>query len=280
MTERDTSVETRESVGQVLKKGREAKNLSLQDVAKHTRISEQVLTAIEEDRYDLLPPDTYVRGFLSAYAKLLGIDPNDVIQRYHGRHEVKPSPAGETPAEEKIVQKRRNRWILWGVPGVILVCFILFYFVLPLSPPPPQPGLPVSSVTEEKPSPAPPKPDSSVSPPAKEQPPVAPPQPAATVARKEEARLSLQLRAVEETWIRIHINDQTGKEMILKPGEAASFQASDQIRLLIGNAGGLDLIQNGKALDKTGKSGEVVTVIFTPQGVEIKPHGNPKPGAE
>ncbi len=68
--------------------------------------------------------------------------------------------------------------------------------------------------------------------------------------------------------------------MILKPGETASYQASDQIRLLVGNAGGLDLIYNGKDLDKVGKSGEVVTLIITPRGVETKPYEKPKPPSE
>ena len=280
MTERDTSVETRESVGKVLKRGREAKNLSLQEVAKHTRISEPVLTALEEDRYDLLPPDTYVKGFLAAYAKLLGIDPNDVILRYQGRHEVKEPPGPEAPAEERIAQKRRKPWVLWGVLGVILVCFILFYISLPLSPPPPQPELPVPPVSEERPATVSPPPEASVTPGIQEQPSVPAPQPAGTVSRKEEAPLSLQLKAVEETWIRIHVDDQTGKEMILKPGETSSHQASNQFRLLIGNAGGVDLIYNGKALDKSGMSGEVVTLILTPGGVETKPHGRTKTEAE
>jgi transcriptional regulator with XRE-family HTH domain len=261
MTERNTSVETRESPGKVLKKEREARNLSLKEVAKHTKISEQVLAAIEEDQVDLLPSATYVKGFLSAYARFLGIDPSDVVLRYQSRCEVKPVLRPEAPVEEKIPPKARNRRILWGVLGMILICFILLYFALPLSPPPPQPQISVRPVAEEKPA-------------------VLSPQPTGTVSRKEEAPCFLQLKATEETWIRIHINDQPGKEMILKPGETASHEASDRIRLLVGNAGGLNLIYNGKALDKVGKSGEVVTLIFTPRGVETKPQEKPKPPSE
>ena len=256
MTEHNPSGETRESLGKYLKREREARNLSLKEVAKNTKITEQVLAALEEDQYDLLPSATYVKGFLSAYARFLGIDPNDVILRYQSRHEMRQVLHPEAPVEEKVAPKAKNRRALWGVLGIILACFILLYFALPLSPPPPPPRPPEVSlqpVTEEKPAPV-------------------PPQPAGTVSQKKEAPLSLQLKAIEETWIRIHINDQPGKEMILKPGETvASYEASDQIRLLVGNAGGLDLIYNGKILEKAGKSGEVVTLIFTPRGVEIKP---------
>jgi hypothetical protein len=46
---------------------------------------------------------------------------------------------------------------------------------------------------------------------------------------------------------------------------------------LVGNAGGLDIIFKGKSLGRFGKSGEVVNLIFTPQGVETKRLEKPKP---
>jgi hypothetical protein len=58
--------------------------------------------------------------------------------------------------------------------------------------------------------------------------------------------------------------------MTFKAGEGISVQASNRIRIIIGNAGGLDLILNGKPLDKFGKPGEVLTLLFTSQGVEVK----------
>jgi hypothetical protein len=58
--------------------------------------------------------------------------------------------------------------------------------------------------------------------------------------------------------------------MTLRPGEATSHQALKHIHLLVGNAGGLDIIFKGKSLERFGKSGEVVNLIFTPQGVEAK----------
>ncbi len=66
-------------------------------------------------------------------------------------------------------------------------------------------------------------------------------------------------------------------DVILQPGENLSVQDGQRIELLVGNAGGLDLILNGTALEKFGKSGEVATLIFTPQGIEAKRHEKPKP---
>ena len=78
------------------------------------------------------------------------------------------------------------------------------------------------------------------------------------------------MKAVEETWVSLQVEGQSEREMTFKPGEGISVQASNRIRMIIGNAGGLDLILNGKALDKFGKSGEVVTLIITSHGVEVK----------
>ena len=70
--------------------------------------------------------------------------------------------------------------------------------------------------------------------------------------------------------MRLQVDDQSEKEMTFKAGEGISVQASNRIRIIIGNAGGLDLILNGKPLDKFGKPGEVLTLLFTSQGVEVK----------
>jgi cytoskeleton protein RodZ len=269
----NSSIETQESLGTYLKKERESRNLSLQEVAKNTKISEQILTAIEEDRYDRLPSPTYVKGFLSAYARSLGIDPNDVVLRYQNRGRARQAPlvdvprVPDVPVEETSSPKAKDRrLLLWGGLGIVLVVFILLYFAFPLSPP--------------SPAPPPPQPEAPVRPAPEERPPVIPPQPAETVPQKEGTSFSLQVKATEETWIRIGVNDRPDKEMILKPGENLSYSTSDEIRLLVGNAGGLDLTFNGKTLERFGKSGEVVTLKFTPRGAEVKPHPKPKPPSE
>ena len=71
-----------ESIGRYLREERELRNLSLEEVSKSTRIGKQFLNAIEEDRYELLPPAIYVKGYLAAYSRYLGLDPNDTVLRY------------------------------------------------------------------------------------------------------------------------------------------------------------------------------------------------------
>jgi len=63
-----------------LKAERKLRNLSLEEIARVTKIKEDLLKAIEEGRYEFLPPAIYVKGFLTIYARYLGFDPHDVVQ--------------------------------------------------------------------------------------------------------------------------------------------------------------------------------------------------------
>ena len=68
--------------GDDLKKLRNAFDVKLQEIQYITKISASVLMALEENRFDELPPDTYLKSFLRSYAKVLQIDPQKVIDGY------------------------------------------------------------------------------------------------------------------------------------------------------------------------------------------------------
>lgn len=68
--------------GDDLKKLRKAVDVNMLDIQHITKISTSVLTAIEENQFEELPPDTYLRSFLKSYAKILQIDPQKVIDGY------------------------------------------------------------------------------------------------------------------------------------------------------------------------------------------------------
>jgi hypothetical protein len=182
-----------------------------------------------------------------SYAKYIGLDPNDVLLRYESSLRGKQITGPEAPPEKKILW---NIKYLWIVGGVILVSLFVSYFLF-LHPSKP----PIESISEK---------------PKAEEPLPSPPQITGTTSTPEEQPFSLQLKAVEETWLRIQINGQPEHEMTLKPGEATSHQALKRIHLVVGNAGGVNIIFKGKSLERFGKSGEVVNLIFTPQGVEAK----------
>lgn len=71
-----------EFTGELLKKIREYKNVSLQRMADMTKISKTYITHIENDEYQKLPATAYVRGFVFQYAKCLKLSPELVATSY------------------------------------------------------------------------------------------------------------------------------------------------------------------------------------------------------
>ena len=245
-----------ESLGKYLKRERESKRISLGEVAKNTRVREHLLKAMEEDRYEVLPPPTYIKGFLLSYAKYIGLDPHDVMLRYESVLKGGPVTRAEAPPEKKSLWNAKYFWVLGGF---ILVGLIVSYllFLRPSE-------TPVESIPEK------PKVEEILPSPVL-------PQIAATISTPEEQPFNVQLKALEETWVRVEIDGQPDREMTLKPGETSSHRALTQVRLVVGNAGGIDIIFRGKTLEKFGKPGEVLTLVFTPEGVEVKRPEKPKP---
>lgn len=72
----------KEGLGEKLAKKRISMGLDLKDVEKAIRIRAKNIEAIENGRYDGLPPDVYVRGFVRNYANFLKLDPNKVMKLY------------------------------------------------------------------------------------------------------------------------------------------------------------------------------------------------------
>ncbi len=66
----------------VLKRGREKKGLSVRELAQELKVPSHIITALEEQQYEKLPSDTYVAGYIRAYAGLLGLNPDGLIKDY------------------------------------------------------------------------------------------------------------------------------------------------------------------------------------------------------
>ncbi len=83
--------------GPILQQMREAQGIDLRDIAERTKIGMTYLRAIEGEIFEKLPATVYVRGFLVEYAKIVGADPERVLETYLERYRRTraPSEAGE-----------------------------------------------------------------------------------------------------------------------------------------------------------------------------------------
>jgi len=77
-------------IGSILRAAREERGLTLDDAAEATKIRPAYLEAIEDEAFERLPGATYARGFLRAYAELLGVDPQPLIDEFSERFATAP----------------------------------------------------------------------------------------------------------------------------------------------------------------------------------------------
>jgi len=72
------------TAGEYLKKVREEKKITIQEVIEGTNMVKRHIIALEESNFNLFPGETYVQGFLRTYATFLGADPEYTFQLYKG----------------------------------------------------------------------------------------------------------------------------------------------------------------------------------------------------
>ena len=84
-----------ESFGARLKKEREQRGVTLDDIALSTKIGKRFLQALEDEHFEQLPGGIFSRGFVRAYARHLGIDEEQAIADY--LRPTTPSSIEQTP---------------------------------------------------------------------------------------------------------------------------------------------------------------------------------------
>jgi len=111
------------SLGSYLKKKREARQISIAELAQTTRIPVRILQQLEEDERNELPADVFVRGFLRSYARALNLDEQHVLALYGAKEAPEPPPA--LPAVYAPESGRR-----FGIAIALFILLILFTLAL------------------------------------------------------------------------------------------------------------------------------------------------------
>jgi cytoskeletal protein RodZ len=118
-----------ESVGTVLRRLREARGLTLDAVALETRIPAVSLRKLEEEQYDDLPGQVFVRGFLRAYARAVGADPEDIILLFEHRHGPSVPPKASRWPGLFLMPRRRRVGLFVAVLVALTLLGLLVAFV-------------------------------------------------------------------------------------------------------------------------------------------------------
>jgi cytoskeletal protein RodZ len=207
-----------EGLGEFLRRERQLRQISLDEVAERTKISRRYLEAIEEERYDYLPGETFVRGFIRSYAQSIGLDPGDTLLIYNQSrmaHQV-GQPRTEDPSPARRAWNARLLIWLLGI-GVILVGGVLMSAV--------------SLLDTAKLGRAALSPNADT-----------------TSTLSTAAPLMLTVQATSDTWLRVTIDDQGPQDMVQRAGQSTKWIGREHVILSIGNARAIHLKLNGHDL--------------------------------
>ncbi len=112
-----------ESVGNYLRRERELRKITLEEVSEQTRIQLQYLQAIESEHFEKIPGLTFARGYLRAYADYIGLLPEDVLLRFE---DFLNKLSGNRPAPPPVSNRRVYGTILFLIIFTAVVFVILW----------------------------------------------------------------------------------------------------------------------------------------------------------
>lgn len=237
-------MENRQSIGNVLKQSRENKGLSLADVHQATKITEQNLAALEEDRFDSFPNRVYARAFLRDYSNYLSLDSAELLTRYE--EEWNGAQAAQTPA----AVSGKSPWRAVGITILVLavltgaVLAAYYAYMQGVSPRKhvtrshkPKPDLVETTTPSTPPSSPPPNA------PATGQPAVGT-QPAPAPAAPE--KMTLQVAAFLPVWVRVVADGKAVFQDTMPKGDVKTFEGVKTIYIRAGMANAVQLKLNGQ----------------------------------
>jgi cytoskeletal protein RodZ len=269
-------------IGELLKRERENRGLSHEQVSEMTKLRVHILRALEEEDWKELPQPVFVRGFIRSYARILGIDEGEALSGYEDHASVE-----QTPPRPLMVHKGPGKgWILYLT---LLFCglgllFLYLWMGSPLTEerrvtpewrkmPKPQererqPPTGTAAVTEERPIEVEEAPDRRAEEEREEAPSRGEPESIAATDRNTEdisEALVLNGQVKMRTWMRVQIDGQEPKEYIFQPGARPRWTAKKGFDLMVGNAAGIDFELDGEEYKNLGGLGEVVRLRL-PEG--------------
>lgn len=266
------------SIGSQLAAAREAKQLSVADVAAHMHLRAMYVDAMERDDWRSIGEPVYVRGFLRGYARLIGLDPEPLVTDLNAQ--LSPSPeiiASEDPVqrsdemrtepqdaytfERHLRVERQSSFYAWLLGALTTVAVALVFMVVRVYFfPSPQTSAQTPPVVTQAAGVNPN--DAGAATPA--------PITASVMDQGDSSRSGVQLRLqlTQDCWLAVTVDGKRVLYDTLPAGSVREFRAAKTITLRAGNAGGVVATVDGQPLGTLGSKGQVQERIFAAKSVE------------
>ncbi|WP_327185407.1 helix-turn-helix domain-containing protein [Streptomyces sp. NBC_01334] len=265
----DPSEEAPFSIGRALKQARITAGLTVDDVSSATRVRIAIVRAIESDDFAVCGGDVYARGHIRTLARVVHLDPAPLIERYDDTHGGRPAPTPAAPlfeAERIRPERRGPNWTAAMVAAIVAVVGFVGFTAFT--------GGDDDGSKEQVAEGTTPVTGKTASPTTKTDKPVGEkPEPSdSAIAAAPQDKVTVQVSAADgRSWVAA--KDHNGRLLfdgLLKQGQSKTFQDSEKINLVLGDAGAIDLYVNGKKLDDDFRPGAVERLTYT--------KGDPKVG--
>lgn len=239
------------TLGSMISKARIDARLSIEDLSAATNIRTPMLRQMEANDFSQCGGETYARGHIRNIAQRLGIDPQIFLTAFEDEHMQADRSMKDLLVETNAMrQPEEARKVSWKVLASISV-FSLFVMGL------------VQIIVSNTSSPEIPAPISSISPsPSASATPEASPSSEATLSTGTGVEVVITA-ARAKSWL--FVSDAAGRTLFsgqISRGVTKTFSTDVSLNFKIGNAGGVDLVVNGKLIDSVGADGEVVNLSY------------------
>jgi len=239
------------SFGEELRREREIRGISLKEIADATKISKRFLEAVERNDHRTLPAPVFTRGFIREYARYLGLNADEIVNRYNY------AAAGDDRIEKSVHLERlahREPPMKKGIPPpyarIDRNVYILLVIVAALA------AATWIAIHHKRVTDEASRIESAITP-------KAPPKSARVMLKPESPTAPQPMRMTidvdDDSWVRL---DADGKEVInerLRRGAHREIAAMDSFHFrTVGNAAGIKLALNDIPLPPLGRDGEVV----------------------
>jgi cytoskeleton protein RodZ len=296
-----------DSIGAALRRARDQRGLTLDDVAALTKINRKHLESIESGDRSAIPGGFFYKSFVRQYAAALSTGDSDLVDEIEELLAAEQPPPPPVARDEEAIKvmsampmQERASWN----PSAASYAIILVIALIGCSglyawwhrtqqaqasadakPRPPvlvqrteAPMMDTKKPEAQKPEAQKPETKQAAAQPSEVQreTPTPPSEPAAVAANPDD-KISLEVTANEDAWFWLGADGKTLFSGVLQAGQTKTFTAKENVRMKIGNAGGLDIKFNGKPTGPIGPKAQVRTVVFTPDKFEIQ---MPKPPEE
>lgn len=218
-----------ESLGQTLARRRRSLGKTLSEAEANTKIRARLLDALENGAYDALPSPAYVRGYVIAYAKFLGLDPAELVAAYD-REAGHTQPPPRLPTQVVVPRRQGHplpmRTVLLALSAVLVIGGLAWGATRILRGPEPPPPIPATG----EPTPTV-DPSADVTPPA---PPADQPAEAPLAAAPFPFTLTVVIAPQSASWLRVTVDGLTAYEGTLTGERSMEWEVAEQASVRIG----------------------------------------------